>query len=242
MPNISFNRMPVRVGSVYGFWKTYPKHASEMRQMEAKANAPVAHPEQPVVFSKPAASLIHSGECVKIPMVQGKPLGKNLQHEIELVLLVGKTAENVSTSEALTFISGYGLGLDMTLRDVQLEAKKNGLPWLMGKGFKTSIVVSDFIPIDTYPPDLLTLELHKNGQIAQKARTLEMEYSLNFLISYLSEIFILEPGDLIFTGTPSGTSQCFSGDKLEGYLYPNDETNAFKSPVNMLCQLTIDIA
>jgi len=242
MSFITLNKSKVPVGTIYGMWKTYPKHAREMRQMESEAKAPVAFSDDPVVFSKPASSISYNGEYIKIPIVNGKPLSENLQYEVELVLLVGKTASNVPENEALTYISGYGIGLDMTLRDVQLEAKKNGLPWLTGKGFKTSAVVSDFVQLSTHSPYNLTIELQQNRKTVQYAPITDMGYSLEFLISYLSEIFILEAGDLIFTGTPEGSGKCVTGDVLAAQLKTTEKNGTENSSGSLIASLETKIA
>jgi 2-keto-4-pentenoate hydratase/2-oxohepta-3-ene-1,7-dioic acid hydratase in catechol pathway len=242
MAYISLEGENIRVGSIYGLWKTYPKHASEMRKLEKKEKAPVVFSDDPVVFSKPAASLIHSGQSIRIPRVNEKAISQNLQFEVELVLLVGKAASDINIPEVLSCISGYGVGLDMTLRDVQTEAKKNGLPWLVGKGFKTSAVVSDFVRFSRHDPTRLTLELLKNGIQKQYAKVSEMAYSLDFLISYLSKLFDLEPGDLIFTGTPEGSAQCCSSDVLEAALYVNQTEESLTNKHVALCQLKTQVS
>lgn len=167
-------------------------------------------PEKPVIFLKPASSLIFSGDEIIYPSFSSE-----MHHEVELVLLVGKKVKNASLTEAEEAIIGYGVGLDMTLRDIQNELKKKGHPWTIAKCFDNSAVVSDFILKENRN---LTLEeeisLKVNEQIKQKEKLNKMIFNPAQLIEYISSLMTLEEGDLVFTGTPAGVSKVNQGDKL----------------------------
>jgi 2-keto-4-pentenoate hydratase/2-oxohepta-3-ene-1,7-dioic acid hydratase in catechol pathway len=195
----------LKVGKILCLGRNYAAHAKEM-------NAPL--PELPVVFLKPATAIVHAGEVVVIPRFSSE-----LHHEVEMVVIIGQMAKNVSVQDAYEYIEGYAVGLDMTLRDVQTEAKKKGLPWTVAKGFDTSAPVSNGVRKSKISdPHALQLKLKVNGDIKQISNTSNMIYKIDFLVSYLSSIFTLERGDLIFTGTPEGVGRVKSGDLLEAEL------------------------
>ena len=195
----------VNVGKCLCLGRNYPAHAKEM-------NAEV--PENPVVFIKPSTAVISSGSRVIIP-----PLSRELHHEVEMVVLIGKEGKNIPREKAYDFVSGYAVGLDMTLRDVQAEAKKKGLPWSVAKGFDTSAPVSAIMDKRFVPdPHALKLSLKVNGVLRQCSSTAHMIFRIDFIVAYLSSIFTLEAGDLIFTGTPEGVGQVIPGDEMEASL------------------------
>jgi 5-carboxymethyl-2-hydroxymuconate isomerase len=144
---------------------------------------------------------------------------KDMHHEVELVLLIGKTVKDVAANEAENAIIGYGVGLDMTLRDVQNELKKKGHPWTIAKCFDTSAVVSDFILKSDYN---LTLDeeisLSVNRQIRQKEKLNKMLFRPADIVEYISSLMTLEEGDLVFTGTPAGVGKVEVGDRLSGRI------------------------
>ncbi|MGQ9806079.1 MAG: fumarylacetoacetate hydrolase family protein [Chlorobiales bacterium] len=219
MSSVQLGTERIPVGTIYCIGKNYEAHAKEMEKLIQLDATPT---ESPIVFSKPAASLVQSGHTICIPTYNGKPISSDLHHEIELVLVVGKDAENLSEAESATAIAGFGVGLDMTLRDVQSLAKQSGNPWLVSKGFRTSAVVSPMIASsDLQRAQSLTLELKKNGAVVQHGKTSEMIYKLEKIVSYLSHIFALRRGDLIYTGTPAGVAAVKSGDALVATLYEN---------------------
>lgn len=171
-------------------------------------------PEKPVVFLKPNSAVIFSGDEIVHP-----DYSTELHHEIELLLLIGKTIKNATIDQAEDAIIGYGIGLDMTLRDVQDELKKKGHPWTKAKCFDTSAVLSDFILKKDYHISLNEeLILKVNGQVRQKDSLSKMIFKPNQLVEYLSSILTLEYGDIIFTGTPQGVSKVNKGDVLFGSL------------------------
>jgi acylpyruvate hydrolase len=154
-------------------------------------------------------------------------ISRDLHHEVELVVLVGKDGKHIPRDRAYEYIAGYGVGLDMTLRDVQSEAKKKGLPWSVAKGFDTSAPVSEFVHRDSVPdPHRLDIWLTVNGAVRQKSNTERMIFRVEDVIAYLSTVYTLEPGDLIFTGTPEGVGQVFPGDVLRGSIQSIGEVSA----------------
>ena len=170
--------------------------------------------DEPVVFLKPRASVIFNEQSIIIP-----EKSKNVHHEVELVLQIGNKTDNVSPESALESVKSIAVGLDITARDLQSEAKKAGLPWALSKGFKTFAPVGNFVEYNE-DVDLQNLEINVkvNGEIRQSGNTSMMLFSAAEIISYLSKNFTLLPGDLIFTGTPEGVSQIHSGDVIEASL------------------------
>jgi len=129
------------------------------------------------------------------------------------------SSENIPESSALEYVAGYGVGLDMTMRDVQAEAKNKGLPWSLAKGFDTSAPVSRFVAASKVPnPRTMKLELSANGALRQQGTTEDLIFSVQTLIAYLSQFLTLAPGDILFTGTPEGVAQVHPGDRLEAAL------------------------
>ena len=195
----------VTVGKILCIGRNYADHAKEM-------NAET--PDVPVVFLKPSTAIIHEGEKVVIPAISNE-----LHYEVEMVILIRKSGKNISRRDALQYVAGYGVGLDMTLRDVQSQAKKKGLPWSVAKGFDTSAPISDFVERErVINPQKLDIRLHVNGVERQHSNTSKMIFSLEHMISYISSVFTLEAGDLIFSGTPEGVGEVRSGDQLEAEL------------------------
>ena len=195
----------IRVEKIFCLGRNYAAHAKEM-------SAEVGN--TPVIFLKPPSALVENGATVMIP-----PVGKELHHEVEMVVVIGQRVRNVRVEDAYDCVGGYAVGLDMTLRDVQTEAKKKGLPWTVAKGFDTSAPVSLVAErARVNNPHGLDLRLKVNGKVRQNSNTANMVFNVDFLVSYLSSIFTLEPGDLIFTGTPEGVGQVHAGDILEAEL------------------------
>lgn len=197
------------VSKIICIGRNYADHAKEM-------NAVL--PEVPVFFLKPTTALLGDGGSILIPSIS-----KVVHHEVEMTVLLGKGGKNVPREKALQHVAGFGIGLDMTLRDVQSEAKKNGLPWTLAKGFDTSAPVSSFVPSGAVKnPNDLGVLLNVNGVTRQQSRTRHLIFPIETLISYLSQFMTLEKGDIIFTGTPEGVAQVHPGDTLEAKL---SETN-----------------
>lgn len=219
MPTVSLDSRLIPVPKILCIGRNYAEHAKEM-----KAEIPSA----PVFFMKPSTALVADGGVVRLPSVS-----KDMHHEVELTLLIGKGGSRIPESEARSHIAGFGVGLDMTLRDVQAEAKKKGLPWTLAKGFDTSAPASDFISADRVPNvPALTLELSVNGQLRQRGALSDLLFPVEKLISYLSQYITLETGDVIYTGTPEGVAQVVPGDKMEARLLSGTAT---------LAQLTVAV-
>jgi 2-keto-4-pentenoate hydratase/2-oxohepta-3-ene-1,7-dioic acid hydratase in catechol pathway len=193
------------IGKVLCLGRNYADHAREM-------NSPV--PEVPIVFLKPATAVIAGGGAIVIP-----PFSKDVHHEVEMVVLIGRDGKDIPRSSAFDYVAGYGVGLDMTLRDVQADAKKKGLPWSVAKGFDTSAPVSTIVEkMFVEDPHELDISLKVNGTICQKSNTRNMIFHVDHVVSYLSSIFTLEEGDLVFMGTPEGVGPVRVGDVLEAEL------------------------
>jgi 5-carboxymethyl-2-hydroxymuconate isomerase len=171
-------------------------------------------PESPIVFLKPSSAVIQDGGTVMIPSISS-----DLHHEVEMVVVIGKGGSQIPIDQAYRHVEGYAVGLDMTLRDVQAEAKKKGLPWSVAKGFDTSAPISTIVTRDRVPDaHNLTITLKVNGKERQHSNTREMIFRVDYLVSYLSSLFTLDPGDVIFTGTPEGVGRVVPGDLLEAEL------------------------
>lgn len=192
-------------GSIYCIGRNYADHIKEMKSEQTS---------DPVVFLKPRSSIVHSGESVVIP-----PVSDDVHHEAELVLLIGKTTKSCSIENALDSVKAFGIGIDFTARDIQSQAKKDGRPWTLAKGFDTFAPVGNLVPF-TGQEDLndLNISLRVNGEVRQDDSTSLMIFSPSDIISYLSHQFTLTPGDLIFTGTPKGVSAVNAGDSITATL------------------------
>jgi 5-carboxymethyl-2-hydroxymuconate isomerase len=203
--HIKNSREEFTISKIVCVGRNYAEHAKELGNEV---------PDKPVLFLKPASALIYSGGEIIHP-----DYGNELHHEVELVLLIGETVKKTNIAEAEKAIIGYGVGLDMTLRDVQNELKKKGNPWALAKCFDTSAVISDFILKKDYQlrPDE-KLELKVNGVIKQSDSFKSMIFNPAEIVEYISSVMTLEKGDLIFTGTPAGVSRVNRGDKLEAKL------------------------
>ncbi len=198
--------IPVR--TIFCIGRNYSEHAKELGN---------AVPEEPIVFLKPLNTICFDGDTISIPTQS-----KDVHHEVEMVIAIGKSGKDIKQKEALSYIAGIGVGIDLTARDIQQKAKKKGLPWAIAKGFDTFAPISAFTPLTDAPPlNNIELELKVNGQIRQNGNTSNMIFSCEYLISFLSSIFTLNPGDLIFTGTPKGVSAILAGDKIEASLNLN---------------------
>tara|TARA_R110002096_G_scaffold326134_7_gene520124 strand:- start:21900 stop:22556 length:657 start_codon:yes stop_codon:yes gene_type:complete len=201
-------RLDIPIKSIFCIGRNYSEHAKELGN---------AVPKEPIVFLKPLNTICFDGDTISIPSQS-----KDVHHEVEMVIAIGKTGKNIKQEEALDYIVGIGVGIDLTARDIQQKAKEKGLPWAIAKGFDTFAPISEFVPLVEVPSiNNLDLELKVNGQVRQTGNTLNMIFSCEYLISYLSTIFTLNPGDLIFTGTPKGVSAIQTGDKIEASLNRN---------------------
>ena len=191
---------------IYCVGRNYADHAKEMGSNPER--------EPPFFFSKPADSVSPNGSQIPYPLAT-----KNLHHEIELVVAIGKNGTRISKLDALNYVFGYGVGLDLTRRDLQGEAKKKGHPWSTAKGFDNSAPCSAVHKAeDVGHINQGTISLHVNGDMKQQGDISDMIWSVPEVISSLSSFFELCPGDLIFTGTPSGVGSLNRGDYIEGEI------------------------
>jgi len=200
----------VRPGKLICIGRNYAGHAAEMKS---------GVPETPVIFLKPASALVGHGGKVALP-----GLSSDIHHELELVVAIGRGGKDIPIEEALNHVDGYALGLDMTARDLQAQAKQDGMPWAVSKGFDTFAPIGPLVRgHEIGDPQRLTIELRVNGELRQKAFTGDMIFSVAELVSYCSSVFTLLPGDLIYTGTPEGVGPVVDGDQLEatGEGFPN---------------------
>ena len=202
---IKGQQQEIRVGKIVCVARNYAEHARELGN-------PV--PDRAVLFIKPASSLLADGGTIEIP-----PYSADCHHELELAVLIGRTGKNIPEAEALSHVAGYGVALDLTLRDVQGELKAKGLPWEIAKGFDTACPLSAFVPAGDVPdPQQLRLALRINGELRQEGTTADMLRPVARLISEASGYFTLEAGDILLTGTPSGVGAVRSGDRLEAVI------------------------
>ncbi len=197
------------VHRIYCVGRNYAEHAQEMG---------FTGREPPFFFMKPADSVVAvaGGETGRIAY---PPLTSNLHHEIELVVAIGKGGSNIKAADAASHIWGYAVGLDMTRRDLQGEMKKQGRPWCIGKAFDQSAPIGPLLPFGK-TGELLrgAITLSVNGTVKQKGDLAELIWSVNETIEQLSAAWTLQPGDLIFTGTPAGVGAVVRGDVMEGSI------------------------
>ena len=192
------------VGKVYCVGKNYADHAKEMGGNIDK--------NQPFFFSKPPQAIT---QLANIPF----PTQTNeLHHEVELVVFLKSECSNISPSQASQHIFGYAVGVDLTKRDIQAIAKESGKPWDLSKGFDNSAPISKIQKSEGLLIDQGTISLKVNGQIKQSSNLSSMAWEIDELISCLSRFITLKPGDIIFTGTPSGVSKLNPEDKIEAEI------------------------
>ena len=192
------------VGKVYCVGKNYADHAKEMGGNIDK--------NQPFFFSKPPQAIT---QLANIPF----PTQTNeLHHEVELVVFLKSECSNISPSQASQHIFGYAVGVDLTKRDIQAIAKESGKPWDLSKGFDNSAPISKIQKSEGLLIDQGTISLKVNGQIKQSSNLSSMAWKIDELISWLSRFITLKPGDIIFTGTPSGVSKLNPEDKIEAEI------------------------
>lgn len=189
--------------------RNYVEHAKEL-------NNPV--PDQPVVFMKPASSLLVNEKPFFYP-----EFTKDLHYEAEIVLRIAKNGRHVQPEFASRYFQEVAFGIDFTARDLQDQCKKKGHPWEIAKAFDGSAVVGSFVPVHRLPNGAdIEFELRKNGQVVQHGFTRDMIFTFEEIIVYVSKFFKLQMGDLIFTGTPAGVGPVQVGDKLEGFLHTKE--------------------
>jgi uncharacterized protein (TIGR00369 family) len=195
----------LRVGKIVAVGRNYAEHVREIGGGAA---------EPPVLFLKPATAIVPHGGAMRIPEGMGP-----VHHEVELVVAIGKGGRAIPEEQALGHVLGYAVGLDMTLREVQAEAKRKGEPWTLAKGFDTSAPVSEIVPqTEVGDGSGLEIALDVNGIRRQGATTSAMLHGVPALVSYASRHLTLARGDLLFTGTPAGVGPVVPGDVLEARI------------------------
>lgn len=197
------------VNRVYCVGRNYEEHAKEMG---------FTGREPPFFFLKPANALvvIEEGQTGVMPYPS---LTKNFHHEIELVVAIGTGGKNIKAADAMKHIYGYAVGMDMTRRDLQNEMKKQGRPWCIGKAFDHSAPIGPITPV-AQAGDVAQAEiaLHVNGQVRQISTISKLIWNIAETIEHLSAAWELQPGDLIYTGTPEGVAAVVPGDTLTGHV------------------------
>ena len=202
------------VNNIYCVGQNYAAHAREIGTDPKRAT--------PVFFRKPSDSLLpacdaHGASC-QVDLAY-PPQTTELHHEVELVVALKDGGCNIPRAQAVNCIFGYGVGLDMTRRDLQAAARKEGMPWDMAKGFDNAAPCSTLAPVSHCGhPERGVIELTVNSEPRQKADLSDLIWSVPEIITFLSRLTTLRPGDLIFTGTPEGVSPVYRGDRLEGRI------------------------
>lgn len=197
------------VHRIYCVGRNYAEHAKEMG---------FTGREPPFFFMKPADAVlaVNDGDIGTLPYPS---LTANLHHEIELVVAIGKGGKNIAVADALEHIYGYAIGLDMTRRDLQNDMKKQGRPWCIGKGFDDSAPIGPITPAaqagDMAHMAQAAIWLQVNDQDRQRSRLDQLIWNVAETIAHLSSAWVLQPGDLIYTGTPEGVGAVVPGDVLE---------------------------
>lgn len=198
-------RLPIN--RLFFVGRNYHAHAIEMGRPVDKATAQLFY------FTKSPGTLVESGACVAYP-----PGTQDFQHEMELVVALGAPGFGVAVEDAAKLIYGYACGLDMTRRDLQLAAREQGRPWDLGKDVEQSSVVSEIVPAAGQVLSQGALEMRVNGATRQRSDIARLIWNVAEIIADLSRFYHLQPGDLIFTGTPEGVGPVVAGDRIEGSI------------------------
>lgn len=197
-------RFPVR--RIFCVGRNYAEHAREMGMDPER--------EPPFFFTKPADAVVPDGGELRYPSRT-----QNLHHEVELVVALGSGGSEISREAALSCVYGYAVGLDLTRRDLQLEARKQGRPWDTAKAFDRSAPVSAIVPATRIGhPTRGGIWLAVNGALRQRGDLAEMIWTVPEIIAELSNLFELAPGDLVFTGTPAGVGPLVRGDRADAAI------------------------
>lgn len=192
----------------------YLKHAEEMG---AKRN------ENPVFFLKPDTSILKAPNPFFLPY-----FSSDIQYELEIVLRINRLGKHIQAKFANRYYDAIGLGIDFTARDLQVECKKNGLPWEIAKAFDASAAISEFVSINEYKDIYnLNFKLYKNEDLVQAANTNEMIFNYDRIIEHVSKFITLKIGDIIFTGTPAGVGKVNIGDNLKAFIEDKEMLNLY---------------
>ena len=193
------------VGRIFCVGRNYHAHAVEMGRPVDKSA------ERPFYFTKTPSTLVASGSTVAYP-----PQTANYHYEMELVLAIGKAGFQVPADQAHELIFGYACGLDMTRRDLQLVARDKGRPWDLGKDVEQSSVCSEIVPMEGQVIEQGAIALEVNGETKQSSNVDKLIWNIREIIADLSLFYHLQPGDLIYTGTPEGVGAVLPGDRITG--------------------------
>lgn len=203
------------LGKVVCVGRNYAEHAKELGN---------EIPDAPILFIKPATSVVPLEGGFTIPQNQG-----SVHHEAEIALLINKEAKNISADHVWDYVSYASVALDLTLRDVQSKLKEKSHPWEIAKGFDGACPLGKWVAVSELSnKDHIAIELIKNGEQKQIGNSTQMITSIPDLIAYISTIFTLQPGDVILTGTPAGVGPLEIGDELQAIL---DDQFTFASNV-----------
>jgi len=193
------------LGKVVCVGRNYAEHAKELGNEV---------PTAPILFIKPATSVVELEGSLTIPQDQG-----SVHHEAEIALLISKDAKDIDAGSAWDYVSHAGVALDLTLRDVQSKLKEKSHPWEIAKGFDGACPLSKWIPLSELSnKEKIAIQLEKNGELKQNGDSTQMITSIPALIAYMSNIFTLKTGDVILTGTPAGVGPLESSDELKATL------------------------
>lgn len=184
--------------------RNYGKHALELGN---------ALPDKPVIFLKPDTALLKDNQDFYLP-----PFSADVHHEIELVVKIDKTGKSIEEKFARKYYSSISLGIDFTARDLQSELKGKGLPWELAKSFDQSAVIGKFVSLGDRNLSEYKFSLYKDNQVVQEGVAEDMIFSVDKIISFVSQFITLKTGDLIFTGTPEGVGPVAIGNQLRGEL------------------------
>ena len=196
------------VNRIFCVGRNYAAHAREMGKDPDR--------DPPFFFMKPANAAVDAARDTTVPYPRKTA---NYHHEIELVVAIAKGGRNIAVGDALQHVYGYAVGLDMTRRDLQLEARDKGRPWEFGKSFALSAPIGPIHRADDIGhPREAAISLTVNGQPRQASDIAKLIWSVSECIAYLSEYETLEPGDLIMTGTPEGVNALVAGDEMRGAI------------------------
>ena len=218
VPALPVPRVPVRGGGTFPVHRIYcigRNFAEHAREMGATAPASKAERGTPVFFLKPADAIVVDG------VVPYPPGTHDLQHEVELVVALGRDAPPgmLDANDAMALVFGVGVGLDLTRRDLQSAAKAKGLPWDTGKGFDHSAPISELVPMaDIDDLDDLDLALEVNGEARQHGELRDLVWNVADTLHELSKLYALRAGDLVFMGTPAGVAPLRPGDRFRARL------------------------
>ncbi|PJA29187.1 MAG: fumarylacetoacetate hydrolase [candidate division Zixibacteria bacterium CG_4_9_14_3_um_filter_46_8] len=199
---LTLNKKSFTPQRIFCIGQNYAEHIKEMKS---------DIPKTPTIFMKPVSSLVSPGEEIRFPKH-----GQVFHHEVEIVVLIGKDGRAKTAEDAKSFIAGITIGLDLTLRDLQKNLKDKGLPWEISKSFDQSAPIGKFVSyLPLFPFDDIQFTCMVNGQVHQRGNTKDMVFPIERLIIEISRIWKLLPGDLIFTGTPSGVGPLQVGESVK---------------------------